>query len=234
MLTKIQTDAKLLFESFPEKLVRLSLFWLGGLFIFAYVLSAIKEYRTDFIPAWFSQYSLQIYLLAASISLFFSGWRPKLWGSKKGLFYFAIFIGGYFWFLFTLNFAVSHQTGDFSVSHFTNRTMEQILFASVLAPILEELFFRDILFRALGVRFQSLWLALLFSSAFFMVAHMSLYPGAFLLGIISCFIFVTTRSILGSIIFHSLSNLSYFFIPVWFPGLFRWLVESGWFSYFYR
>src|SRR5205823_339778 len=107
-------------------------------------------------------------------------------------------------------------------------------FAGVLAPILEELYFRDLFFRALWKRENSFWFAAAVSSIFFMIAHMSVYPGALLLGLISAFLLVLSGSILPSILFHSISNLSFIFIPILFPKIFEALERFHFLRYFYR
>ena len=102
-----------------------------------------------------------------------------------------------------------------------------------VAPILEEFFFRDLVFRALYGRLNRMRIAILLSSIFFMVAHMTLHPGAFLLGLISCWLVLGSRSILPSIVFHSISNGSWFFLPVLFPNLHKALTDLEVLKYFY-
>lgn len=79
--------------------------------------------------------------------------------------------------------------------------------AGVIAPVVEELFFRGFLFAGLHNRFGMRW-ATLFSSAFFAMAHFT--PGAlvpiFFLGVFFCLLYSRTGSLWPSILMHAAMN----------------------------
>lgn len=79
----------------------------------------------------------------------------------------------------------------------------------ILAPVLEELFFRKILFTRLLKKY-SFALSAIVSSIFFALIHipnwLNLVP-AFLFGIICCWIYVKTKNILYPILLHFIGNL---------------------------
>lgn len=79
--------------------------------------------------------------------------------------------------------------------------------ASLVAPVVEELFFRGFLFAGLRDRFGFRWATLL-SAAFFAMAHFT--PGAlvpvFFLGVFFCLLYAQTGSLWPSIFMHGAMN----------------------------
>ncbi len=202
--------------------------WLMAFFVFASSVVLLG----DRLPPAVRQYSFQVFLLVAIVSIVFIGWRPLLGLNRKSLRFILIVFGIYFVGLKVIDL-VAAWAGYESLPRPAPQRSDLILLA-VLAPILEEIFFRDLIFRSLLHRLQKLWLAIFLSSILFMVAHLTLYPGAFLLGLINCLFLIYSRNLWTSILFHSVSNLSLIFFPIWFPNLLTYLETSGLFSQFYR
>lgn len=162
-------------------------------------------------------------------------WVP-LWGGKKAIFYIVI-LGLSYWCLLWAGDFLSHfyqKTDQSSVGWKSPLTLYSFTMSCLIAPFLEELFFRDILFRSLIARWGSVWVAAIISSLAFMAAHLSFYPGAFLLGLLSCALFVKSKSLWVCILFHSLSNASLWVIPEYFPALSRSIAEFSLIHFFYR
>lgn len=84
----------------------------------------------------------------------------------------------------------------------------------ILAPILEEVFFRKILFNGLLKKYSFL-ISVIVSSLFFALIHipnwLNLIP-SFIFGIICCLIYIKTKNILYPIIFHFTGNLISFIL----------------------
>lgn len=202
---------------------------------FTFILGLLLTHRVIEIPEFIKNLSVQILLLGMLLWIhFYHQWRP-LWGSKKkAIGYSVALVVLYFGILYAVNFFLPARSESASMPWKFQLSQYQIVALLILAPINEELFFRDLLFRSQNSRWGAFWLSALFSSFAFMVAHLSLYPGAFLLGIISCFVFIISGSIVPSMVFHFLSNASLFFIPQWFPSIAQYLVDIGLFPAFYR
>lgn len=79
-----------------------------------------------------------------------------------------------------------------------------LLFAVVVAPLLEELVFRGVLFRGWRVRWSPV-VALLVSSAAFGACH-KLALGSFLSGVTYALLYTRTRSLWANLLAHSLHN----------------------------
>lgn len=81
------------------------------------------------------------------------------------------------------------------------------LAAGVIAPVVEELFFRGFLFAGLHDRFGFRW-ATLFSATFFAMAHFT--PGAlvpiFFLGVFFCLLYSGSGSLWPGILMHAVMN----------------------------
>jgi membrane protease YdiL (CAAX protease family) len=229
------TDPSKAFLIMERRQSSAALLWVTGLFLFSLALGVLLQNEAAQKIDWLRRYSLQIFLFVSLLHQFFlMGWRPLIKISKKAALFSLIAIFVYLSILKALDFFAEIKLGV-SLGHRRSfDSWDQIFLSLVLAPIFEELFFRDLLFRALYSRDQKLWLSILFSSAFFMVAHLSLYPGAFVLGIVSALLLYFSGSILPSIFFHLMSNLSWFFLPMLFPNLFRVLIEWDLLWIFYR
>jgi membrane protease YdiL (CAAX protease family) len=93
----------------------------------------------------------------------------------------------------------------------------------ILAPVIEELFFRGFILHGLLSQY-SIKKSVLVSTLLFMLIHLNPYQfaGAFLFGIISAYIFLATRSLLPCILGHALYNalpfLIKYFLKVDIPG----------------
>ncbi|MDB5038451.1 MAG: Conserved rane protein [Bacteriovoracaceae bacterium] len=223
------------FLNLNKNTAQTALVWVAGLFLFSALLSIVLKTSGPVVPDWMRRYSLQFYLLLALGYLYFAtGWRPLLRISPRALCICFLIFAGYVGGLKLIDLFFAWKDGPAIGNRKVFGLVEEVFLMVIAAPILEELFFRDVLFRALYTKWQSLFVPVLFSSVFFMIAHMSLYPGAFLLGLISAGLLYVSGSIIPSIIFHALSNLSWFFLPVLFPNLYKTLFEMKLLNLFYR
>lgn len=84
----------------------------------------------------------------------------------------------------------------------------QILVAGVLAPILEELVFRGLIYRRIRYYLNIKW-GIILSSLFFGIYHGNVVQCiyAFLMGVIMAYIYEKYHSILWPIIFHGVANI---------------------------
>ncbi len=83
----------------------------------------------------------------------------------------------------------------------------EVISSVILAPIIEELFFRGVLFNRLKIR-TGIVVAMIISSAIFAIGHeFGGITSAFLFGICMCIIYLKTDNILMTISIHFLNNL---------------------------
>jgi membrane protease YdiL (CAAX protease family) len=90
-----------------------------------------------------------------------------------------------------------------------NKEIIEIFFWTVIiSPILEEIFFRKIMYSTLKFYFAPI-ISMLCSALMFSLVHSNLqsFPILFILGVSLCLIFEKTNSIIYPIILHSLFNL---------------------------
>ena len=203
--------------------------------IFTFLLGVLLTQRVIALSDFVQTLGIQLLLLGSLLWIRFKyRWSPLVGSFKRILISSFILIFLYGAILFFVDWLLVLSGSSEGRAWNPRYSMIQLFSLLILAPINEELFFRDLLFRSQNSRWKNLWLSGLFSSFAFMVAHLSLYPGAFLLGLISCALFVVSRSIVPSIVFHFLSNASLFFIPQIFPALAQFLLKIGLFPTFYR
>lgn len=83
----------------------------------------------------------------------------------------------------------------------------------ILAPIVEELYFRGLMLPALAKRYGWVF-GVLGSSAFFAILHMqaNVIIYTFLLGLVLCFFYIRLKSIIPGIFLHMINNLLAFVI----------------------
>lgn len=223
-----------LLKGLSESIAALSHRLLLLYFLFALVLQVVQFFVPEFFPFWFKLFGFQIFLMLALGWLYWRGWRPLLtWNIKIAGLTCALF-AVYFLALIVFEFSLRGFGVDSSKALFQGSTLPVFILQIFLAPVFEELFFRDYLTRAFFRQFNRWTMAIFFSSAFFMLSHFSLYPGAFLLGVINGILLIKFRSIWPCILFHSISNLSWYFLPSLFPAVFQWLVDQAWLSFFFR
>ena len=89
-----------------------------------------------------------------------------------------------------------------------SRPFWQVLALIALMPaVCEEITFRGIVFSGMLTR-KKAWTAMVITSLFFAVFHLSLhrFPGVFLIGLGACFVVWISGSILTGILLHALSN----------------------------
>ena len=85
----------------------------------------------------------------------------------------------------------------------------QIFAAAIIAPIMEELLFRGLIYNRLKCKFKIVW-SILFSSIIFGVIHGNIvqFIYAFLLGILLAYIYERYKTIWAPIIMHITANFS--------------------------
>lgn len=208
--------------------------WLAGFFAFAVALGVAEQHHFILLPDILRRYIFQIFLIVALISLFRKGWRTSVEMNR------VVWVMGFGWIagylvalkILDLAFASTGYSVSFRAPDFLFD--DQIVLTAVVAPIVEELFFRDVLFRTFLSRWPRFLPAMIATSFFFMIAHQSFYIGALLLGIINSVLYVYSGSVVPGILFHALSNLSWYFFPKLCPHFFEALKSGGWLNLFYR
>ncbi|MBN1906932.1 MAG: CPBP family intramembrane metalloprotease [Deltaproteobacteria bacterium] len=109
------------------------------------------------------------------------------------------------------------------MSDLVSKGTSSIIAVVIVAPVMEELFFRGFILNGLLSQY-SIKKSVLVSAILFMLFHVNPYQFAvaFIFGIISAFIFVATRSLLPCILCHLLINVQPFiikyFIKIEIPG----------------
>ncbi len=95
----------------------------------------------------------------------------------------------------------------------------QIMSAIVLAPAVEELIFRGIIYNRLK-KMTGLMMAAVISSFMFGVFHLNWIqaPFAFVIGMLAVFIYEKYQTIFASILFHGLSNMFSILMMFWVKG----------------
>ena len=92
----------------------------------------------------------------------------------------------------------------------------------ILAPLVEEVVFRGVLFQSYLRRF-GFWLALLLSTLFFVVIHFYGVSGSLsvaFFGMAACALYRATGSLWSGIVFHALTN-GLIFGTMW-PVYYQW------------
>lgn len=219
-------------EDLPLHLVKRSMSFLVAFFIFAAALYFVTTSYPNLVPALLEQWAYQVFLLVSVVLLGVWKWKYCFRISKKAFVLSFGLLVVYFIFLKLLDWAV--LLTDVEVVNYRIELDYSVLIRQlVLAPILEELFFRDYLFRSFNIQMRSWKPALIFSSLFFYLAHMGFYPGPLVLGVIACFLLVYFRSIWPCIFFHFASNATLYVFPLYYPRLNSALHEWGLFRMFY-
>ena len=100
--------------------------------------------------------------------------------------------------------------------------IEHALFSLVvLAPILEELLFRGLLFNRLSSKYGNT-IAILASSTAFFIMHLYtglwMWPAQFVFGLLACCVYSKSKSLLTPMALHALINFMNFLILVIFEG----------------
>jgi membrane protease YdiL (CAAX protease family) len=214
----VNAETKEFLKSLQAPVAAKSFQYLVFYFIFAATVHLLDYGFPHFFPSWFREFGFQIFLFGSLIFLWRAGWRPQWQCRWRSLIGFGIFLGAYFAFLVALEF-VARGMGFEAWARHRSEPLHRVVLLIFLAPLLEELFFRDYLLRAFYWQMNRFRRALFFSSGFFMLAHLSLYPGAFFLGLVNGILFSFFRSAWPAVAFHAVSNLSLFFLPRYFPAL---------------
>lgn len=221
-----------------ENIVSKSFLLLAGFFLFAVAFSLVLPLMPYTLPDYLRRYVFQIYLFLSLVYLWHIGWRPLIQPVIRRDLKVVVFIVAmiliYAATLKIMDSILFYGRGRWFRQEFVWPVWDKLLLSAVVAPVLEELFFRDVILRVFYQRFAKIFYTVLFSSFFFMCAHFTWYPGAFLLGVVAAGMVFYTRSVLPGIVLHSLSNLSLYFLPVFFPHLHKALIDWGMMSQFYR
>ena len=90
----------------------------------------------------------------------------------------------------------------------------------IAAPVMEEIFFRMLLFPRLSIKWGTT-IGILVSSLLFALLHEMAWVGAFVFGVASCTLYMRTRTILVPIAVHALNN-AVAALVAW------WAIEHGW------
>jgi membrane protease YdiL (CAAX protease family) len=139
----------------------------------------------------------------------FNGWRAVIYIlAALVLFYLAsnlvMWVIQHYIHLYDVN---QKQTNEFTGSGVIGSRWA-LLALVVIPPIMEETLYRGVLFGALAGRW-GFWVGAVASSALFGLAHgqanVSVYT--FILGMLLCWLYARTRSIIPGIILHTLNNL---------------------------
>lgn len=75
----------------------------------------------------------------------------------------------------------------------------------ILAPIIEEIIFRGLIFSRLSVKWDNRW-AVIGTSVIFGVLHLD-PVGAFVFSVVSCLLYMQTRTLIVPIVLHAMNNL---------------------------
>ena len=106
-----------------------------------------------------------------------------------------------------LLFDFTPQQSVVSIKDENSITISKILSLCLLAPVIEEIYFRGILLSNIKLIIGPFW-AVLLSSIYFSIIHLNILvsPTLFVLGITLGIIAILTKSVLPSIILHALFN----------------------------
>ena len=106
-----------------------------------------------------------------------------------------------------LLFDFTPQQSVVSIKDENSITISKILSLCLLAPVIEEIYFRGILLSTIKLIIGPFW-AVLLSSIYFSIIHLNILvsPTLFVLGITLGIIAILTKSVLPSIILHALFN----------------------------
>ena len=106
-----------------------------------------------------------------------------------------------------LLFDFTPQQSVVSIKDENSITISKILSLCLLAPVIEEIYFRGILLSTIKLIIGPFW-AVLLSSFYFSIIHLNILvsPTLFVLGITLGVIAILTKSVLPSIILHALFN----------------------------
>lgn len=199
-------------------------FLLCGLYLL--LIQFLQISQTEFLQFFIFQFFVVITLCILWVKGFrvLWGWRWRPIGISLSL------LMAYFGLLFALDQALQWRWGQAS-GFWPEFSRHEWVAGLIVAPIVEELFFRAYLFRAFFMEGGKLWRAILLSSLFFMLAHLSFHLGAFLLGVVSAFLYWRFRSLVPCILFHFGSNLLVSLMPVFLPALHQALGRWSYFNF---
>lgn len=120
-------------------------------------------------------------------------------------------------FILLVNSILTHEHSNTFRLNYSITYLIVLIFA---APVIEETFFRGLLFSSLRRDFN-LFEAILISSFIFMLTHLRIHLGAFALGVTASYLFYLTNSVLPGIILHSMCNLLGLVIVKYMPDLIK-------------
>lgn len=182
---------------------------------------------------WLAQFAFQGILFVMLVLVWRSGWRPLLEVTTRAVVQFLGVVFIYILGLWILN-AICRAGGYTAEGATFEKNYSHLVLSLLLAPLLEEAFFRDALLRSMRQRISKPWVVIIVGGCFFMLAHLNLYPGAFLLGLVSGSLYATTRTLWPSVGLHMIANGSLYLIPAFFPNLLAALERWNLLRVFYQ
>jgi len=102
---------------------------------------------------------------------------------------------------------------EFVMPKFNLLIVIKFIFIVFIAPIFEEIFWRKQIFRLLLKKYSPA-MAIVLSSVLFACGHLRIYDfgSLFIWGLLYCFVYYKSKSIEFSILLHSISNVTHFFV----------------------
>ncbi|MBP9827351.1 CPBP family intramembrane metalloprotease [Candidatus Saccharibacteria bacterium] len=106
----------------------------------------------------------------------------------------------------SINLDETQEVFEFGLSHWG--IIFSFIATVLVAPIIEEVIFRGLIFPALATRWR-MWIAAMISSAIFALMHGQLNVGiyTFVFGILLCWMYQRSGSIIPGIVLHFMNNL---------------------------
>lgn len=154
--------------------------------------------------------------------------------SRENL-YRNIFIGLFLGALLCVGLAVVSFIGEYYFSEEVQKNSFSSLWSIypisliLIAPFVEEIFFRGIFLASLLKRYN-VYAAIALGSFIFMGTHGRLHAGALLLGFVTSILYVKTRSVIPGIVLHAIANTSIILVQVYWNNVF----QLPFLKYFYR
>lgn len=175
-------------------------------------------------------FAFQIILFVTLCVLMVWGYRPCFHWKPRVLGLFLIGFGAYLGLVAIVDYALSFWFPQ-ATAFWPSYPWHELVTGLLLAPVLEEIFFRDYIFRSFLKEGQTLLRAILISSLFFMLAHLSFHLGALALGLINAYLLYRFRVLGVCILIHLGSNALIVVMPFLFPHLNKAMASLGYLNF---
>jgi len=106
---------------------------------------------------------------------------------------------------------------EFLVQPFDNTPVHAFVMTVLLAPVLEEIVFRGLLFTRMAAKW-GITTGVIVSSLLFGILHFEFLVGAFVIGVVVCVIYVRSKTLLIPMAIHGVYNLLIWLITVLSQG----------------